>query len=104
MSDRDQTFEARVDEALDQLRESVLAAVDAAHEAFAAAVAAHGRGEPPPRAFFASQVMQLGYCLQCGADPERFTGGDREAAWYAVKNAVDIANHHWGAGFEVRRV
>jgi hypothetical protein len=99
----DPTFEAKQDKVLEQMRASIVATIDEACKAFAENMSAAGYSEPPPpREYFASCVMQLAYRLQCGADVEKFAGGDPRIAWHAIKNAVDISNHYWGSNFELR--
>ena len=103
MIDSDRTFEDKQDKLLEHMRTSIAALIDQTCKAFAENMSAAGSSEPPPpRQFFASCVMQLAYRLQCGADVEKFEGGDAEMAWHAIKNAVDISNYYWGSNFELR--
>ena len=104
MSDADRNSEDKLDDALERMRSTVIAAIDQAYDAFAEAMSTAGTSEPPPpRQYFASCVMQLAYCLQCGADIKRFHGGDPKLAWHAIKNAIDISNHYWGSKFELQQ-
>jgi hypothetical protein len=104
MSGLDHDFEVAIDAALEQMRATIIGAIDAAQKAHADIQSAAGSSVPPPsRQFFASCVMQLGYCVQCDADIKTFEGGDSATAWHAIKNAVDLSNHYWESRFELRR-
>ena len=103
MIDSDRKFEDEQDKLLAHMRASIAAVIDETCNSFAETMTAAGHSEPPPpKQYFASCIMQLAYCLQCGADVEKFEGGDPKMAWHAIKNAVDISNHYWGSNFELR--
>ena len=74
------------------------AALDEAHATAAARLAAAGISHPPPvHGYFASVAHQALYCRLCGADPHTFEGGDPRVALALIRNAENVAAHHWGA-------
>ena len=52
---------------------------------------------PSLHGYFAATVHQKLYCVLCGADPETFAGGNPKTAVAVIRNAQQIAKHHWGA-------